>query len=58
MPRFSSKIPGFISFSIPTTFKVPGFLTNTFAIFFKPLILRALSARKIRGLKKMAILLF
>jgi|GEM_PF-1617054 len=30
---------------------------NTFAIFLKPLILRALRARKIKGFRKMAIML-
>jgi len=30
------------------------FSINTFAIFLKPLILRALSARKIKGFRKMA----
>jgi len=32
------------------------FLDNTFAIFLKPLILRALRARKIKGFRKMAIM--
>jgi len=30
---------------------------NTFAIFLKPLILRARRARKIKGFRKMAIML-
>jgi|GEM_PF-2132557 len=38
--------------------KNPFFGNNTFAIFLKPLILRALRARKIKGFRKMASMLW